>query len=136
MQKICTKYPRNMHKICFHMNVIGRRFATAYYHDCSGRIPGHTSRAPQVGFELETNCFQFYAIANLDKTSLYAVICYKKAVICTKYAQNCKYMYCISQICKRYARNMSEICTNMLLLYAYYMLLYAIKSSCSKYTNI
>ena len=27
-----------------------------YYHDCSGRIPGHTTRAPQVGFELETNC--------------------------------------------------------------------------------
>ena len=27
-----------------------------------------------VGFELETNCFQFYAIANLDKTSLYLTI--------------------------------------------------------------
>ena len=27
-----------------------------YYHDCSGRIPGHTTRAPQVGFERETNC--------------------------------------------------------------------------------
>ena len=40
-----------------------------YYHDCSGRIPGHTTRVPQVGFELETNGFQFYAIANLDKTS-------------------------------------------------------------------
>ena len=40
-----------------------------YYHDCSGRIPGHTTRAPPVGFELETNGFQFYAIANLDKTS-------------------------------------------------------------------
>ena len=26
--------------------------------------------APLVGFELETNGFQFYAIANLDKTSL------------------------------------------------------------------
>ena len=39
-----------------------------YYHDCSGRIPGHTTRAPPVGFELETNGFQFYAIANLDKT--------------------------------------------------------------------
>ena len=43
---------------------------SSYYHDCSGRIPGHTTRAPQVGFELETNSFQFYAIANLDKTSL------------------------------------------------------------------
>ena len=41
-----------------------------YYHDCKGRISGYTTRAPQVGFELETNCFQFYAIANLDKTSL------------------------------------------------------------------
>ena len=41
-----------------------------YYHDCSGRIPGHTTRAPPVGFELETNSFQLYAIANLDKTSL------------------------------------------------------------------
>ena len=35
-----------------------------YYHDCAGRIPGHTTRAPRVGFELETNGFQFYAIAN------------------------------------------------------------------------
>ena len=41
-----------------------------YYHDCAGRIPGHTTRAPPVGFELETNGFQLYAIANLDKTSL------------------------------------------------------------------
>ena len=41
-----------------------------YYHDCMGRIPGHTTSVPPVGFELETNSFQFYAIANLDKTSL------------------------------------------------------------------
>ena len=42
-----------------------------YYHDCSGGIPGHTTRAPPVRFELnlKTNGFQFYAIANLDKTS-------------------------------------------------------------------
>ena len=33
-------------------------------------VPGHITRAPQVGFELATNCIQFYAIANLDKTSL------------------------------------------------------------------
>ena len=39
-----------------------------YYHDWSGRIPGHTTRAPPVGFELETNGVQLYAIANLDKT--------------------------------------------------------------------
>ena len=49
---------------------VGRRFAAVYYHDCSGRFPGHTTRAQPVGFELETNGFQFYAIANLDKTSL------------------------------------------------------------------
>ena len=35
---------------------------------CSERIPGHTTRAPPAGFELETNGFQFYALANLDKT--------------------------------------------------------------------
>ena len=29
---------------------------------------------PLVGFELETNGFQFYAIANLDKTSLVIVL--------------------------------------------------------------
>ena len=31
-------------------------------------MPGHTTRAPPVGFDLETSGFQFYAIANLDKT--------------------------------------------------------------------
>ena len=39
-----------------------------YYHDCLGRIPGHTTKEPQVGFKLETNSLQFYVIANLDKT--------------------------------------------------------------------
>ena len=29
--------------------------------------------APPVGFELKTNGFQFYVIANLDKTSLILV---------------------------------------------------------------
>ena len=43
-----------------------------YYHHCSGRIPGHTTRAPPVGCELEINCFKIHAIANLDKTSLYS----------------------------------------------------------------
>ena len=41
--------------------------------DCSGpgnKVPGHTTRAPPVGFELATNGIQYYAIANLDKTSL------------------------------------------------------------------
>ena len=31
-------------------------------------VPGHTTRAPPVGFELATNGIQFNAIANLDKT--------------------------------------------------------------------
>ena len=33
-------------------------------------VPGHTTRAPQVGFEVVTNGIQFYSIqvANLDKT--------------------------------------------------------------------
>ena len=34
------------------------------------RIPGHTTRAPPVGFELATNGIQIYVIVNLDKTSL------------------------------------------------------------------
>ena len=52
--------------------LVGLRFATALLPRpyCSGRIPGHTTREPQVGFELETNSFQLHAIANLDKTSL------------------------------------------------------------------
>ena len=40
-----------------------------YYHD-GNNVPGHTTRAPPVGFEPETNGIQFYAIANLDRTSL------------------------------------------------------------------
>ena len=32
------------------------------------KVPGHTTRAPSVGFELATNGIQLYAIANLDKT--------------------------------------------------------------------
>ena len=31
-----------------------------YYHDCSIRIPGHTTRAPPAGFELETNGFHAF----------------------------------------------------------------------------
>ena len=44
-------------------SLLGGGSPQLYYHDCSGRIPGHTTRAPPVGFELETNGFQFYAIA-------------------------------------------------------------------------
>ena len=59
------------------LGFLGWMFAAALlpiYHDCSGRIPGHTTKAPQVGLELETNSFLFYAnnvIVNLDKTSLF-----------------------------------------------------------------
>ena len=38
-------------------------------------VPGHTTRAPQVGFEPGTNSIQFYAIANLDKTLLHVCKC-------------------------------------------------------------
>ena len=48
----------------------GRGSPQLYYHNCLGRIPGHTTREPQVGFEQETNGFQFYAIANLDQRHL------------------------------------------------------------------
>ena len=34
------------------------------------RNPGHTTREPQVVFELATNSIQLYVIPNLDKTSL------------------------------------------------------------------
>ena len=48
-----------------------RKFAAALLPRLFGNnVPGHTTRAPPVGFELATNGVQFYAIANLDKTSL------------------------------------------------------------------
>ena len=48
-----------------------RRFAAALLPRLFGNnVPGHTTRAPPVGFELATNGIQFYAIANRDKTSL------------------------------------------------------------------
>ena len=43
----------------FEVTVKGGGSPQLYYHDCSGEIP-----------ELETNSFQSYAIANLEKTSL------------------------------------------------------------------
>ena len=50
---------------------VWRRFAVALLPRLFGvRIPGHTARAPPIGFELATNGIQLYAIANLDKTSL------------------------------------------------------------------
>ena len=52
-----------------------RRFAAALSFTMFGNhVPGHTTRAPPVGFELATNGIQFYdSIANLDKASLYLV---------------------------------------------------------------
>ena len=44
---------------------------TAWAREESQVPPQGRLRTPPVGFELETNCFQFYAIANLDKTSLF-----------------------------------------------------------------
>ena len=54
-------------------NVVGRRFATALLPRLFGTYPRSHHKRPPVGFELETNGFQFYATANLDKTSLYDV---------------------------------------------------------------
>ena len=48
-----------------------RRIAAALLPRLFGNnFPGHTTRAPPVGFEVGTYGFQFFAIANLDKTSL------------------------------------------------------------------
>ena len=48
-----------------------RRFAAALLPRLFGNnVRGHTTRAPPLGFELVTKGIQFYAIANLDKTSL------------------------------------------------------------------
>ena len=55
---------------CSGSGAIRRRFAAALLPRLFGNnVPGHTTRAPPVGFELATNGIQFYAIANLDKTS-------------------------------------------------------------------
>ena len=47
---------------------VGQRFASALLPRLFWKNP--TTRVPQAGLELEINCFQFYAIAILDKTSL------------------------------------------------------------------
>ena len=59
-------------RICTFIIMIRRTFSTALLPRLFGtKVPGHTTRAPPVGFELATNGIQLYAIANLDKTSLY-----------------------------------------------------------------
>ena len=50
------------------MGQLGRRFAAALLPRLFGTNPMSHHKG---GFEPETNGFQFYAIANLDKTSLY-----------------------------------------------------------------
>ena len=53
--------------------ILGRRFAAALLPRLFGKNPRSHHKGVTwegVGFELETNGFQLYAIANLDKTSL------------------------------------------------------------------
>ena len=50
--------------------LIGRRFAAALLPRLFGTNPRSHHKGATGRFELETNGFQFYAIANLDKTSL------------------------------------------------------------------
>ena len=50
--------------------LVGWRFAAALLPLLFRTNPRSHHKGAQVGFELETNSFQFYAIANLDKTSL------------------------------------------------------------------
>ena len=74
------KYAKNTFicKICKHeiymqnmpLPLCWWRFAAALLPRLFGNnVPGHTTRVPQVGFELASNGIQSYAIANLDKTS-------------------------------------------------------------------
>ena len=61
-----------MYIIGHHRQVIKKRwrFAAALLPRLFGsNVPGHTTKEPQAGFEQGTNGIQFYAIANLDKTS-------------------------------------------------------------------
>ena len=63
-----------------YLRIVRRRFAAASLPSLFGNnVPDHTTRKPQVGFELATNSIQFYAIANVDKlsfmwSSLFSVI--------------------------------------------------------------
>ena len=57
------------------MHKLRRKFAAASLPRLFGnKVPGHTTRAPPVGFKMATNDIQFYAIANLDMTSLLRLI--------------------------------------------------------------
>ena len=61
--KYCAKF------LSISVDIEGGGSQQLYHHDCWRQIPGYTTREPQQGFELETNSFQFYSIANLEKTS-------------------------------------------------------------------
>ena len=53
-----------------------RRFAAALLPRLFGNnVPGHTTRAPPVGFELATNSIQFYAIAYKTSETLMSWSC-------------------------------------------------------------
>ena len=75
--KVAIVYNRWNIQRCAH-NMIGmlteyirRRFAAALLPRLFvSKVPGHTTRAPPVGFELATNGIQLYALANLDNIIL------------------------------------------------------------------
>ena len=52
-------------------------------------VPGHTTRAPSVGLELRlaTNSIQFYAVANLDKTSHIIVLSMQEVLNFEEYCE-------------------------------------------------
>ena len=71
---------------CYTINIIcknRRRFTAALLSRLFGiNIAGHITKAPQVGFKLATNCIQFYAVANFDKTSLMGECIWCETYIC------------------------------------------------------
>ena len=101
MQKICTKYARNMHKyfrnmleICNYMSEICIKYAQ--YIDCISHIwKKYALNMPEICTNMQIIC------------SYMLKICSYMPKICNKYAQ---YIDCISRICKKYA---VKICRNM-----------------------
>ena len=65
----------------------------------TARIPGHTTRAPPIGFELETNGFQFYAIANLNKRTVIAVLGGKMEHVNNRLRQQGSFKDALSCVC-------------------------------------
>ena len=55
--------------IFYHLSSIGQRFAAALLPRLFGKNPRSHHKGATCRVQLETNSFQFYAIANLDKTS-------------------------------------------------------------------